>query len=187
MAMTSNARHNGGERRRIPWRAIGWSIPALLLLLPLAAMQFTSEVDWTAADFVVAAVLLGSVGLAFELIVRKSRSLAYRLGAATAVIAAFLTVWVNGAVGMIGAEDNSYNLLFGGVLVLALAGAVLARFEPRGMVRVMLAAAVAQALAGAGGLSADPLGGVFSIGFAGLWLLAAALFGTAGWKQSEAR
>jgi hypothetical protein len=172
-----------GARHRIPWRIIGWSIPALLLLLPLVAMRFTPEVNWTASDFVVAAVLFGSVGLAFELIVRKSSSLAYRFGAALAVVASFLTIWVNGAVGMIGSEGNPYNLLFGGVLAIALIGAVLARFQPAGMALAMLAAAVAQAALAAFGLAADPRGAVFSMAFAMPWLLAAALF----WNAARER
>ena len=177
---------NGGGRRGIPWRAIGWSIPVVLLLLPLVAMQFTQEVNWTASDFVFAAVLFGSVGLAFELIVRKSRSLAYRFGAAMAVIAAFLTVWANGAVGMIGSEDNPYNLVFGAVLLVALLGAILVRFEAAGMARVMVVTAIAQAAAGAFGLSTDVRGGVLSAAFAGLWLLAAALFRNAAREQWNA-
>ena len=44
------------------------------------------------------------------------------------------------------------------------------------MMRAMIAAALAQGVAGALGLSADPRGAVLSIGLAGLWLLAAALF-----------
>jgi hypothetical protein len=165
-----------GRRAAIPWRVIGWSIPALLLLLPLIAMRFTDEVIWTLSDFIFAAVLFGSVGLAFELILRKSRSLGYRCGAALAVLAAFLTIWVNGAVGMIGSEDNPYNLLFLGVLLLALAGAILARFQPAGMARTMAAAGVAQAVLSAMGLATDVRGGIFSMTFALLWLLAAALF-----------
>ena len=172
-----------GARGWSGWRIAAWSIPVLLLLLPAAAMQFTSEVDWTASDFVFAAVLFGSVGIAFELIVRKSDSLAYRLGASLAVIAAFLTIWVNGAVGMIGSEGNPYNLVFGGVLLIALVGAISARFEASGMTRAMTATAVAQAAAGSIGLSSDPLGAVFSMGFAGFWLLAAALFWKAGRAQ----
>ncbi|MDQ3144473.1 MAG: hypothetical protein M3Q57_06290 [Pseudomonadota bacterium] len=173
--MTNHAENIRG-RRGIPWRIVGWSIPALLLLLPLIAMQFTKEVHWTAADFLFAAILFGSVGGAFELIVRKSGSRAYRAGAALGVIAAFLTVWVNAAVGMIGSEDNPYNLLFGGVLLVALIGAVLARLEPPGMARAMAATAAAQALVGAFGLAADPRGAIFSIVLAGPWLIAAALF-----------
>ena len=160
-----------GGRCGIPWRIVGWGTAALLLLLPLAA-----NAPWTGSDFIVAAVLLGSVGLAFELIVRKSSNLAYRFAAGCAVVAAFLTVWVNGAVGMIGSEGNPYNLLFGGVLLIALIGSIVARFQAAGMARAMIAAAVAQAVIGALGLSTDMLGGALSMAFAGLWLLAAALF-----------
>ena len=183
--MADRARHGGGLRWS-PWRVAGWSIPALLLLLPAVAMRFTSEVDWTAADFLFAAALLGSVGLAFELIVRKSRSLAYRFGAVLAVVAAFLTIWVNAAVGMIGPEDNPYNLVFGAVLVVALVGSVLARFEAQGMARAMGVAAIAQAAAAAIGLAADVRGAVLSMAFAGLWLLSAALFRNSALEQAAA-
>ena len=176
-----------GGRRLVPWRIIGWSIPAFLLLLPLVAMQFTSEVNWTVGDFIFAAVLFGSVGLAFELIVRKSDSLAYRFGAGLAVVTAFLTVWVNGAVGMIGDEGNPYNLVFGGVLFVALLGSILARFEPAAMVRAMIVAAIAQGVAGAAGLSTDVRGAIFSMAFAGLWLIAAALFRNAVARPDQVR
>ena len=172
---------NIGGRRWSPWRILGWGTAALLLLLPLIA-----HLPWTASDFVFAGVLFGSVGLAFEFIVRKSGSLAYRLGAALAVIAAFLTIWVNGAVGMIGSEDNPYNLLFLGVLAIALIGAIVARFERRGMAGAMVVAAIAQAVLGAVGLSTDVRGAVFSMAFAGLWLLAAALFWAAAQEQTRA-
>ena len=176
MASEANGRRGRGG---IPWRVVGWSVPAFLLLLPLVAMRFTPEVNWTASDFIFAAVLFGSVGLAFELIVRRSTRLAYRLGAGLAVVAAFLTIWVNAAVGMIGSEDNPYNLLFGGVLLVALVGSALARLAPAGMAWAMLVTAVAQAVVGAGGLATDPRGAVLSMGFAGLWLVAAALFRSA--------
>ena len=159
-----------------PWRVAGWSIPVLLLMLPAVAMQFTSEVDWSVSDFIFAAVMFGIVGMAFELIVRTSDSLAYRFGAGLAVVSAFLTIWVNGAVGMIGSEDNPYNLAFGGVLFIALIGSVLARFRAAGMARAMAVAAVAQVVAGAVGITIDPRGAVFSIGFGALWILSAALF-----------
>ena len=184
-AMADRAEYEGG-RGWSAWRVAGWSIPALLLMLPAVAMQFTSEVNWTASDFVFAAVLFGSVGVAFELIVRKSESLAYRFGAGLAVVAAFLTVWANGAVGMIGSEDNPYNFVFGGVLFIALIGAVLARFEPGGMARAMAVTAIAQVVAGAIGLTTDPLGAVFSMGFGGLWLLSAALFWNAAREPDQA-
>lgn len=181
------AKEGTSRRHGFPWRMVGWSIPVLLLLLPLAAMQFTAEVNWTLGDFLFAAVLFGSVGLAFELIVRRSGSLAYQLGAALAVIAAFLTVWVNGAVGMIGDEDNAYNLLFLGVPLVALMGAVLARLKPVGMAWAMLTAAVLQVALAAVGFGTDSLGATFSIGFGGFWLLAAALFWNAARERAEMR
>ena len=183
--MADRVEHSGW-RGWSPWRIAGWSIPVLLLMLPAVAMQFTSEVNWTGSDFIFAAVLFGSVGLAFELIVRASDSLAFRFGAALAVIAAFLTVWVNGAVGMIGSEDNPYNFVFGGVLFIALIGSVLARFEPRGMALAMTTTAIAQVVAGAVGLPTDPRGAAFSMGFGGLWLLSAALFWNSAREQGRA-
>src|SRR5688500_18450248 len=135
---------DSGGRGWSPWRVAGWSIPVLLLMLPAVAMRFTSEVNWTVSDFIFAALLFGIVGLAFELIVRSSDSLAYRFGAGLAVVTAFLTIWVNGAVGMIGSEDNPYNLAFGGVLFIALSGSVLARTRAAGMARAIALAAVAR-------------------------------------------
>lgn len=165
-----------GAARRFPWRALGWGTAALLLLLPLVAMQFTPEVNWTVGDFLFAGLIIGLVGVIFELAVRASRNTSFRCGVALALAASFLTIWVNGAVGMIGDEDNPYNLLFLGVIFVALIGAVLARFRPAGLFIAMAAAAVAQVAVGAGGIAVDPRGAMVSAAFAGLWLLAAALF-----------
>jgi hypothetical protein len=174
-AMASNA-ESGGGRRGGPWRIAAWGTAALLLLLPLVAMRFTDAVNWTGADFLFAGVLIGGVGILFELIVRMSRNHAYRAGAGFALAAAFLIVWANGALGMIRDEDNPYNLLFGGVILVALAGAVAARFAPAGMARAMAAAGLAHLAVAALGAAADPRGAVFSLAFAAPWLLAAALF-----------
>src|SRR6476620_4818144 len=51
--------------RRSPWRKVAWGGAALLLLLPLAAMQVTDEVDWGPGDFALAGTLVVGVGLAF--------------------------------------------------------------------------------------------------------------------------
>ena len=168
-----------GERRGSVWRIAAWGLAGLILLLPLVAMQFTDEVEWTASDFILMGVLIGTVGLSFEFLIRQSSRPTYRIGAAIAHLAFFLTIWVNLAVGMIGSEGNLYNLLFGGVLVLALSGAVVAAFKPVGLARAMVIAAIAQAGAGAFGLSTDLRGGVLSMAFAALWFLAAALFWSA--------
>ena len=179
----ANGVEQTGTRRGSPWRVAAWTIAALLLLLPLVAMQFTDEVNWTAGDFIFAALLIGTVGATFELAVRMSRNSAYRAGVGFALAASFLIIWANGAVGMIGDEDNPYNLLFLGVIALALTGAVVARFRANGMALAMAAAAVGQIVIALGGMSDDPRGAIFSAAFAGLWLLSAALFRKAASEQ----
>jgi len=121
-------------------------ITASLLLVPLVAMQFTQEVKWTLSDFVFAGVLLFGTGLAYELIARPESPTAYRVASGVALATALFLVWSNLAVGIIGSEDNPANLLYGGVLVVGVVGAILARLRPQRMVRAMLATALAQFL-----------------------------------------
>ena len=82
------------------WRVALWAAIALLLLAPLAAMQFTREVAWTAYDFAFAGVLLVSAGLAAELTVRKLPNRNARLFAAGVLLLAVVLIWADGAVGV---------------------------------------------------------------------------------------
>ncbi len=77
-----------------------WCAIVVLLLLPLVAMQLTSEVDWTAFDFAVAAALLGSAGAATEAAMRFISTPWKRTAALLAVGTATLLIWANGAVGL---------------------------------------------------------------------------------------
>lgn len=158
------------------WRVAGWTLAASLLLLPPVAMRFTDEVAWTGSDFAAAGALVGGVGIGLEIAFRTSRSLAYRAGAAAAIATAFLTVWINLAVGIIGSENNSTNLLFAGVLAVALLGSAAGRFRPAGMARATAATAAAQAVVAVVALTIDVRGAVLSGIFAAAWLLSAALF-----------
>ncbi|MGB4972677.1 MAG: hypothetical protein WBO32_08455, partial [Cyclobacteriaceae bacterium] len=54
------------------------SIVGLLLLIPLVAMQFTNEVNWTFMDFIVAAILLMGTGLGIDFVLRKVERTPYR-------------------------------------------------------------------------------------------------------------
>ena len=71
----------------------------LVLLLPLIAMQFTAEVNWNAADFIVMGFLAFTAGslfiLAWRNLPRRSRVVACLL-----ISAAFLYVWAELAVGV---------------------------------------------------------------------------------------
>lgn len=143
--MTRNV-GNGGRRHGSRWRIAAWITATFIMLLPLTAMQFTNEVNWTVGDFIFAAVLLfGSLG-AYEVAVRMTGNTAYRAAVGVALVAAFLLIWMNGAVGIIGAEDNPANLMYAGVLVLGFIGALIVHFRPRGMARALFATALAQAL-----------------------------------------
>src|SRR5690606_39764334 len=121
---------------RSPGRLLRWAVPTVLLATPAGMMlQQVEGWLWGPFDFVFAAVLLfGSTGLV-DLAIRRGGSVAYRLGAALAVLAALLLIWINAAVGVIGNEDNPANLLFRRESLDAPPGCVLARLEGRGMAR----------------------------------------------------
>jgi hypothetical protein len=75
---------------------------------------------------------------------------AYRFAAVLALAAASMIVWFNVAAGLIGIEDDDpANLVYAGVLAIGSIGAILARFQPRGLARAMFVTAMAQALVGA--------------------------------------
>jgi peptidoglycan/LPS O-acetylase OafA/YrhL len=74
----------------------------LLLLIPLIAMQFTAEVNWTLSDFVVAAVLLLGTGLMCELVIRKVKKPVHRLAICAVILVLLFLVWVELAVGIFG-------------------------------------------------------------------------------------
>lgn len=170
---TEQAGGQRGNRLRI---AI-WVLAAGLFLLPLVAMQFTDEVNWTAFDFVFWGVLLLIAGGVYELGTRLSPNRWYRAGFGVAVVTGFLVVWVNAAVGMIG-DDNPYNLLFLGAMGVGAAGALIAWFRPAGMARALYATAAAHGLVSVVALVAgwDMLGAVLSLCFVLPWLLSAGLF-----------
>ena len=174
--------HDAGGRRapRVNrWRIAAWSAAALVLLLPLVA-----GAPWTASDYVFAALLILAVGIPLDLVVRKTSGGAYRWAAVLALGTAFLLVWVNGAVGILGSETNDANLLYAGVLAVGFVGALLAYFRPRGMALAMAATALAQSAVAVGALIggwAGPENGPFEVVavngmFVALWAGSAALF-----------
>ncbi|MGH8051997.1 MAG: hypothetical protein ACREPB_15155 [Arenimonas sp.] len=175
---TLQASENRSGRCRNPMRMTVWGTAAFLLLLPLAAMQFTTEVDWTGSDFGVIGFMLLTACCTYEFAVWLSANVAYRAAFGIALIAAFMLVWINLAIGIIGDENNPPNLMFGGVLAVGFIGALIARFRPQGMSRALIATAIAQALVGviaavAGwGLEAA----VLAVLFGAMWLTSAALF-----------
>jgi hypothetical protein len=101
---------------------------------------------WTLGDFVTAGALIFGTGLAFVLVARQGGNILYRLAVGVALAAAFLLVWINLAVGIIGAPDEAANLMYIGVLAVGISGAFVARFRQQEMTRALMATAFAQAL-----------------------------------------
>ena len=136
-----------GARRGSRWTLLIWGGAALLLSLPFFAMQFTSAVNWGLEDFIVMGIMLATVCGVVELVVRLSPNLAYRFATFAAIGAAFLIVWANLAVGIVGSEENPANQLFFAALLVGIVGSFVARFRANGMAIAMLATAAATALA----------------------------------------
>ena len=143
---------------------------------------------WDVLDFAVLGGLLAAVAGTFWLARRMTDNVAYRAGVGIALLAAFLLVFVNGAVGIIGSSNNDANLMYFGVLAVGIIAAIFAGFQPVGMVRAMMATAIAQVavaiIAVTAGLGtsgpawpADVL--VLTAFFTALWLLSAWFFRTA--------
>ena len=183
--MASSANGSGARRSGVPWRIFGWGGACALLLLPLVAMSFTREVNWTLSDFIFAGVIFAIVGGTFELAVRASGNWAYRGAAALALAGGFFTVWINAAVGIVGNEDNPINLVFFVTILIALAGSIAGRFKADGMARAMAVTFVFQAIVGVIVFAADlgrgePPGAIglliLILGLASFWLASAALF-----------
>ena len=78
------------------------SVVAMLLLIPLIAMQFTDEVNWKLFDFVVAAVLLLSTGLAIDFVIKKVKTTKYRIALSLSILLMLLLMWAELAVGIFG-------------------------------------------------------------------------------------
>lgn len=192
--MAGNAEMDG-RRRGSRGRMAVWGAAALMLLLPLFAMQITDEVKWTTADFAIFGAMLAAACGTFELATRMTGDTLYRAAVGVAVVAAFILVWVNLAVGLIGSDDDPANLMYGGVLAVAIIGAFIARFRAHGMARALAATALAQALVGVTALAASfgstapsfPEAIVFLTGFfVGLWLTSARLFRKAARERTPA-
>lgn len=72
----------------------------IILLIPLIAMQFTNEINWSVFDFVVAGMLLLGTGLMFEFVIRKVKIIKYRIAICLAILTIFLLIWAELAVGL---------------------------------------------------------------------------------------
>jgi hypothetical protein len=132
---------------------------------------------WNTFDYIFASVMIVGTGLTYYLISRKYRNLAYKAALAAALAGAFLLIWINAAVGIIGSEDNRENLVYVGVLGVGFIGILLSRLHPLNLSRALFATAIAHALVAVVGLilgwDMTPLADIF---FVALWVGSGMLF-----------
>lgn len=117
-----------------------------ILLIPLIGNLYISGWDWDLFDFISISALIFGTGLAYLLVTNKRANVTYRAAVGIALAVSFLLIWINGAVGIIGNEDNPANLMYFGVLMVEFLGVVIANFKPHKMARALYTTALAQAL-----------------------------------------
>ncbi|PWK21015.1 hypothetical protein [Xanthomarina spongicola] len=74
----------------------------LILLFPLIAMQFSSEVNWSLVDFLVMGILLLGFGFMLEIVLRKVSKKKIRIALIAIIFIAFLLIWAELSVGIFG-------------------------------------------------------------------------------------
>jgi len=78
------------------------AIAIAILLIPLIAMTFTNEVNWKIFDFLVAGILLVGTGLTLEFILKRIKTLRYRILFGVLLFVILLLIWAELAVGIFG-------------------------------------------------------------------------------------
>lgn len=160
-------------------RLLMWTGLLGLWLLPIIAKQFTDEVQWSWMDHLFWAFLLGIPGLLVDIVSRMTPNWFYRGGVIIALATSFVITWANLAVGIVGNEENPVNLIFFGVVAIAMLGSPLVGFKAPRLRGVFYLTAAAQALSALVALQAEPFVLVFCGVTTALWLTAATLFGQA--------
>ena len=77
-----------------------WGLAALVLLVPLVAMRFTSAVQWDAADFALLGAMFAGAGIAYAVAERLTADRRARIVIAGALVLLVLLAWAEGAVGL---------------------------------------------------------------------------------------
>ena len=119
-------------------------VTAGILLIPFFGNIYIDGWSWHWYTFVLAGTLLFGAGLTYELVAKRMSNKTYKFAVGLAVGTAFILTWTNMV--RVSESENAANLMYFGVLVVGLIGALIARFEPRGMARTLFAAAFAQML-----------------------------------------
>lgn len=156
-----------------------WIALAGLLALPAIASLMTDEVNWTMSDFIVAALLLASLGVAGQFVLTTRKEWPYKIAIGLTAGTAFIIIWISLAVGIMGDTANPANLVYIASLTALAIGAAITRLHPDGMMRVLGLVSIMQlaiTLSGIALFGADALETLANIVLLALWLVAALFF-----------
>ena len=82
------------ERLKIPLACLS------LLLIPMATMLISDEINWSIFDFLVMGVLLFSLGISINLVLKNTKNFKIRITFFTILILIFSLIWIELAVGI---------------------------------------------------------------------------------------
>lgn len=161
-----------------------WGGAAALIAGPILALDLISEPN----ELIFLGALIVVTGVGYEIASRIPARLAYAAGLALAVLTGLAHVLINGAVGIIGSEDNPANRIYIAALAAAGTSSLLALLRARWMQWAMVATAITQvavfAYAWATGLGFT---GPITVFFGAMWLIAGGLFRRAAAGRAQPR
>ncbi|MAM50154.1 MAG: hypothetical protein CMC12_03855 [Flavobacteriaceae bacterium] len=82
------------ERFKIPLYCLS------LLLIPMATMLISDEINWSIFDFLVMGVLLFSFGVSINIVLNNTKNSKIRITLFTLLILIFSLIWIELAVGI---------------------------------------------------------------------------------------
>jgi len=113
-----------------------------IILITLTACFVSTEMDWSLFDFVLIWSLLFCAGALYKWITLFAVDSGYRAAVGLAILTGVFMIWSNLGVGIVGSEDEPFNLVYVALLALGLIAAFWVRFEARSLFYVMLSMAM---------------------------------------------
>ena len=110
-----------------------------ILTIPLIGMLTTEEVNWDATDFIVGGIFIYVFSMLFQLAHQATENISLKVAYGLAIVATFLLVWVNLAVGLIGSKNEPFNLAYFSVIATGLIGAFISKMKLQGLRNTMIA------------------------------------------------
>lgn len=174
-------------------RFIIWGTITTLIIMIILTKQFISEIQWN--ETIAYIVIILAIACIYELYKwLKTHNRSYRIAFSIGTLGALLIIRVNGAVGIIGSEDNPANLMYWAVLFTIILGSLISTFKPRWMALTLFATAIVQILVPVFALfiwpaqtswgEAGVIGVlVFNSVFAGIFIISALFFQRARLKE----